>query len=404
MLSERKVRGLALLFMATYMVSYITRVNFGAVISEIEADTQIARTLLSMSVTGSFITYGAGQIISGICGDRISPKRLVQVGLITTTLMNLLIPLCGNAYQMLGVWCVNGFAQAFMWPPIVRLMVAAFSEEYYKKMAVRISCASSYGTIVTYFAAPVLISVVSWRAVFVFSACCGALMTILWSRYCIDVKSVPRKPEERKVQTGKSAVGVIFSPVIIGVMLTIIMQGMLRDGVTTWMPTYITDTYHLDTTVSILSGILIPLFSILCMQMSSVLYRKKFPSPVVCSAVMFLTGLAAAVVLYFGSGNSVVLSVVCTSVLSGSMYGVSTMLTAMVPPYFKKYGNISTVSGVLNACTYVGSGVSTFLIAVVSKNMGWSLTLLMWCLIAMLGAVVCFACAIPWKKKFSQTE
>ena len=71
MLSERKVRGLALLFMATYMVSYITRVNFGAVISEIEADTQIARTLLSMSVTGSFITYGAGQIISGICGEKI---------------------------------------------------------------------------------------------------------------------------------------------------------------------------------------------------------------------------------------------------------------------------------------------------------------------------------------------
>jgi len=402
--SDRKVRGLALLFMATYMVSYITRVNFGAVISEIEADTHIARTLLSMSITGSFITYGAGQLISGVCGDLVSPKRLVQAGLITTTLMNLIIPLCQSPYQMLVVWCINGFAQAFMWPPIVKLMVAAFSEEYYNKMAIRISCASSYGTIVTYFAAPLLISAAGWRAVFIFAACCGAIMTVLWSKYCIDIKSIVQKPLKREEIKKPSAVKVLFSPVVIAVMFAIILQGMLRDGVTTWMPTYITDTYNLGTTVSILSGVVIPLFSILCIKIASALYKGKLQNPVLCSAVMFLIGLISAVALYFSSGSSVILSVVCTSVLTGAMYGVATMLTAIVPPFFKKYGNISTVSGVLNACTYVGSGISTFGIAVLSKNMGWKLTLLMWCVVAVMGTILCFVSAIPWKKKFSESD
>jgi OPA family glycerol-3-phosphate transporter-like MFS transporter len=58
-------------------------------------------------------------------------------------------------------------------------------------------------------------------------------------------------------------------------MIAIILQGMLRDGVTTWMPTYIADVYHLDTAISILTGIVLPLFSIACTQVTSKLYRHK---------------------------------------------------------------------------------------------------------------------------------
>ena len=45
-----------------------------------------------MALTGSFITYGTGQIISGVLGDRISPKKLVSRGLLVTVLMNVLLP------------------------------------------------------------------------------------------------------------------------------------------------------------------------------------------------------------------------------------------------------------------------------------------------------------------------
>lgn len=99
------------------MVSYITRINFGAIVSEIEQSTGILRSALSMALTGSFITYGTGQIVSGILGDRVSPKKLVSIGLIITCAMNVLIPLCPSPYLMLIVWCINGFAQSFMWPP-----------------------------------------------------------------------------------------------------------------------------------------------------------------------------------------------------------------------------------------------------------------------------------------------
>lgn len=401
MLSHKKTKGLAILFTITYMVSYITRINFGAIISEIEADTQISRTLLSTAITGSFITYGTGQIVSGICGDLFSPKKLVRLGLTISVIMNLLMPLCNNSYLMLIVWCINGFAQAFMLPPIIKLMVAAFSEEYYKKMAVKISWASSYGTIIIYFIAPVLITLSGWRTVFLFSALCGIIMIIIWNKYCIDINEIPEDKKVKKTST-LTATKVLFSPVIIAVMICIILQGMLRDGVSTWMPSYIADTYNLNTAISILTGIVLPLFSVLCTQIASVLYRKKLKSPVLCSAVMFLTGTIATICLYYSSGNSVLLSVVCSSLLTGAMHGVSAMLTSMVPPFFKKYGNISTVAGILNACAYVGSGISTFGIAILSENIGWQFTLRIWCLIAVLGSFICICSIKPWKKQFSE--
>ena len=88
---KKKINATIFLFALTYMVSYMTRINLGAVITEIVARTGMTKTMLSAAVTGSAITYGLGQLISGYIGDRVSPKRLVFLGLLVTAVMNLLI-------------------------------------------------------------------------------------------------------------------------------------------------------------------------------------------------------------------------------------------------------------------------------------------------------------------------
>jgi OPA family glycerol-3-phosphate transporter-like MFS transporter len=360
--------------------------------------TGLTKSALSIALTGCSVAYGAGQLISGYFGDKIQPKRLISIGLLTSVLMNLSIPLCTNPAQMLVVWCINGFAQAFMWPPIVKIMVEVFSEEYYKKMAVRISWASSYGTIAIYLIAPLIITLLNWRFVFLFSSICGVITIFLWNKYSVDIDRT--KKVSAPQPNSKNANYLLLTPVVIGIMIAIILQGMLRDGVTTWMPTYIADVYHLDTAVSILTGIVMPLFSIGCTQITSKLYRHKIKSPVTCSVIMFVIGTTVSTILYFCSSGSAIVSILCSAILTGAMHGVSSMLTAMVPPFFKKYGNVSTVTGVLNACAYVGSGISTFGIAIISENYGWQINILIWCLIAVLGTIICFACIKPWKRKF----
>ena len=396
--NRNSAAAVTLLFAVTYMISYITRINYGAIISEMVSATGFTKAQLSMAMTGSFITYGIGQIISGICGDKFSPKKLVTLGLIITVLMNLLIPICKNPYQMLGVWCINGFAQSFMWPPLVRLMSALLSDEDYKKASAKVTWGSNIGTIAVYLISPLLISLFGWKSVFIFSAICGAVMIFIWNRYSYETGATATKTEVSRNNTGKSS---LFGIVMIGVMAAIILQGMLRDGVTTWMPSYISETYNMSNAASILTGVVLPLFGIICVQAATKLYIKKFTNPMMCAGIFFFTGALSALALSFITGENAAFSVLFSALLTGSMHGVNLILICMIPPFFKSQGNVSTVSGILNSCTYIGSAISTYGIAVLSENIGWSKTLLVWLLIALLGTAICAACVKPWKLKMS---
>ena len=90
---------------------------------------------------------------------------------------------------------------------------------------------------------------------------------------------------------------------------------------------------------------------------------------------------------------------ICLAVLVGAMHGVNLMLICMVPAFYKNTGKISLVSGLLNSCTYVGSAISTYGIALLTDGVGWSVTVGIWALIAFLGGAVCFVTIPLWNKK-----
>lgn len=388
------VNRMILLFTALYLISYVTRINYGAVIAELVSAEGIQKSLASLALTASAVTYGAGQLISGFLGDRIEPKKLIFSGLLVTIFMNLLIPFCRTPYQMTAVWGINGMAQAFMWPPLVKIMTVLFTEETYKKACVIVSWGSSCGTILVYLLSPVCIYFAGWRAIFVLSALCAAVMAAIWLKKSPGVKefsgTAAAETQERKPLTRN----IIF--LLPGIMLAIALQGMLRDGVTTWMPSYISETFHLSSKISILTGVVLPVFSIVTFQVTSLIYRKKVRNELLLSGMLYLTGFTAALVLALTNGANAGLSVFLTALLTGSMHGVNLILVCMVPPYFKRFGRISFASGMLNFCTYVGSAVSTFGMAVFSERFGWNSTVFLWSAIALFGGGACLAISKGW--------
>lgn len=391
---KTKSGAMAILFGLTYMVSYITRTNYGAIITEMQSATGYSKSLLSMALTCSFITYGAGQLISGMMGDKISPKRLVTYGLVATVLMNLLIPLCNNPFLMAAIWGVNGFAQSFMWPPIVKIMSGIMTDEEYNRSVGTVSYGSSVGTICIYLFSPIIIAASGWKSVFVFSALVGILMIFVWNKFASDVAVEPRKKErttERK--------NIFFTPVMLGIMAAIILHGTIRDGVTTWMPSYIAETYHLSNEISILTGVILPVFGIICFALSTKLHTTVLKNPIFCAAFFFGLGTAAALGLELFTGQNAALSVLMSALLTGCMHGANLMLIGIVPNYFKDTGRVSTVSGLLNFFTYVGSAASSYGIALLSETAGWSITILVWAAIALCATLICTTVGIFWKDK-----
>ena len=392
---KRKINATIFLFAMVYLVSYMTRINLSAVIAEIVSQTDMTKTMLSTAITGSAITYAVGQVISGVVGDRISPKRLVFIGLLVAAAMNLLLPLCRNHVQMAAVWCVNGFAQAFMWPPMAKLMVTLFDIHTYSRASTIVSWGASVGTIIIYLIAPVIIAVSGWKMLFLVTAGCGIVMALCWLKFCEEPTF--EKPVAVKTNVADKKNARFFTPLLAAIMFAIVLQGMLRDGVTTWMPSFISETFSLSSEISILSGVCLPIFSILSLRLALALYEKLPGNPVRCAAIIFALGAVAALVLSVVADKSPIGSIACMALLTGAMHGVNLMLICMVPPFFQRKGNISTVSGVLNSCTYVGSAVSTYGIALLSETAGWQTTAFVWFVIAALGTVVCVVCSRIWK-------
>ena len=74
---KKQVNRFVFLCSFIYFISYVTRTNYGAVLSEMVTNMGLSKSELSVALTGSFITYGAGQLVSGYMGDHIHPKRLL---------------------------------------------------------------------------------------------------------------------------------------------------------------------------------------------------------------------------------------------------------------------------------------------------------------------------------------
>jgi len=392
---QTDTRTIVLMFVFIYTISYITRINYGAIISEIEQATHISRSLLSLALTGSFITYGVGQIISGLFGDRFSTKKLISLGLFITAAMNLIMPLCSTPYQMLVVWCINGFAQALLWPPIVKTMAFFLSQEEYGKNMVKVSWGSALGTMLVYLLSPILIASFGWKAVFVGAALCGTAMVLVWTRFGYDVK-----PSPKQTRNGVSAAShALFTPVMICIMIAIVFHGMIRDSVMTWMPSYISETYQISNSAAILSGVILPGFSILCYRITEYVHRKALSNLLVCAGSIFMLSTLAAGVLYLFPGGSAAMAILLMALINGCTHGINFLFISLLPTYFKKYGNISTVSGVLNACTYIGSALSTYGIALVSEQFGWGASACIWMFLSIGGAALCFANAFGWNRE-----
>ncbi len=391
--TKKEHDALVVIFIFTYMVSYITRLNYGAIVSEIGSATGISRDLLSMAPTGSFITYGAGQLVSGVCGDRFSTKKLISLGLLVTTAMNLLLPQCTGPYQMLAVWCVNGFAQAFLWPPIVKTLVVKVPTEDYGEAMVKVLWGSSIGTILVYLVSPLLLSIWSWNAVFLASAACGAAMTAVWHARGPDVPPSPRQCRSES----KTAVRAMFSPVMLCILVVIMFHGMLRDSVMTWMPSFISETYSLSNSAGILSGVALPVFGMICYRVTGWLHDRVFPNLLACAGAVFAVSTLAAGVLHLAPDAGAAVGIVMLAAIEGCMNGANLLLISILPKSFKQYGNISTVSGVLNSATYVGSALSTYGIAMVSVRFGWSASTLVWLILCTACTALCLINVPKWR-------
>jgi sugar phosphate permease len=109
------------LLWVVYAAHYLCRVNLAAAQKDLSAERGLSKHQLGTLLSLLKICYGSGQFINGHLADRLSPRRLIVVGLTASGALNLLFAHQDRFAWFALLWAANGYFQAFGWTSVVRL-------------------------------------------------------------------------------------------------------------------------------------------------------------------------------------------------------------------------------------------------------------------------------------------
>ncbi len=399
------IKILSLLCPLIYFASYMTRKNYSIVMAEIIISEGITNSEASLAATLSLISYGAGQIISGILGDKFKPQHIITCGLTLTTLMNLLMPLSGDFTLRSVIWFINGFAQSMLWPPLVRIMAATMDYSTYNKVCTNVNVAGISGTILLYITASAIwIKYFSWEYVFYSSAVVSFIILIIWvtgfNKATKGLGLFEKKAKDGKdgIKGSTLSVKKLLLSGFVFIAAAIIAQGALRDGITDWVPTFIINTFNMESSSAILKSVLIPVVGVISVKLVGVVNGKFVKDEVKAGTITFGAGFLGCLLLLLIYKENQYITLILAALITGLMHAVNYFLICIVPARFEKYNAVSTMSGIINSLTYVGSAAATYGFGAISDHFSWEAVLITWVAVAVAGTVYCFVAIKPWKK------
>lgn len=406
MRKQLKAKGsmpfLSFLCCLAYFTSYLTRLNYAACLIEIQDALHIGKSQASLPVMGCFLVYGAGQLVCGFFGDRLMPHKIIFTGLAGTAVCNLLVAMFPDIIAITWLWCANGFFQSMLWPPLVRIMAEMLDEVWYRRCSVLVSFSSSFGTIAIYVLAPLCLPAWGWKSMFLLPSAAGFLTAFYWIYNTRGLKWIPRASGGLSGSfdndKGNGLSGMFHAAPLLTVMFVIALHGVLKDGITTWMPAYMADTFGMSTELSILTTAVLPVFSIASTLLASLLFYR-IRDELCTASVLFAVALVSGIFMFLVNGKYPLGCIGLMMVITGCMFGVNLMLISRMPRHFARYGMVSTISGILNAATYIGSALATYGFGWVAESNGWSNVIGIW-IASSAGAILLLLCSIRQWKNF----
>ena len=362
-----------------YMTSYIGRNTFSALLTGMASEGIIARDISGTVVTSYMLCYGIGQIVFGKLSESLSPSLLIPIGLIGSGLANVGMAFSPSYLPCLVLWGLCGAFNAMLWPSVTRAFAEWLPEDRKQSAGVNISLTIPFGTGISFLLCSLFLRILDWRACYII---CGLTVTLSGVAVAMGFAGIKGYIAERKQMFSDSLSGlqgstkpvfparVIFGTLVILVIPAAMINGSLKDSVTSWLPTIVSDTFKADPSFASLISVLLPIVSV-CGAYVARFVDKFVRNELRTSAVLFAVTTACHVALIFVGRTNVWLTVALIAVSVASTWGINTMIISLFPLKFAKIGASGAVSGVLNSGNCLFSGLMTSVYGLISVQSGW---------------------------------
>jgi len=410
-----------------YAVVYFGRLNLSVAIPELQILAGVGKSRIGLVGTLFFWFYGVGQLAGGTLGDRVSIRFLVFAGLFASAMCNFLFSLTRSLLWMAILWAFNGIFQSLVWGPLVKTITRWVAPERRSGAMVAVSTSMVGGFLLAWGLLGLWAGKGAVQWLFLIPAVSMAATSLLWLVLMRDSPAgfgifVPWAACENTTSTAimrpadighlsdicrptfgmNTKVGILDkdSPSLMNVflesrlwliILACFAQGIVRDGITLWAPTFFMEAHGMQLKDMTTSLLFLPVMNLGGILLSGWLSERLGKRAEAATAILFLSAMALLGCLIVFGRESALASVVFLGLVSGMMYGVNTLLLGVVPLQFERYGRSSSVSGLLNFLAYMASGIASAFTGWMVDLSGWQGVLVSWSMLAAIGTAALFS-------------
>ncbi len=376
-LGKKQTERLIFAAWLVYAAATLGRLSYSAAMVKIISELSISNSQAGAVLTAFAIVYGTGQLVNGILCRFYNCTIVVPAVMTVSAAMTIALPFTASPALMAVLWAVNGAAQSVLWSLIIRTLSLYVRKESIGHAVVVISTTTAVGTTAAYALSALFVAVDAWRLTFIIAGVLCVASGIVWA----EVLSKLGKPAKQTAMavTGKKnkpSFGSYFLAMFVFMCFAAFFNGFVRDGVNSWMPKLISESFGVNESLSIILTLTLPLFSVF----GAVMARKTY---------FLIKNQGTLLLLFFGLASTVlyieyiifpfkllIATVVIFVLVACSMAAVNNVVASIFPLDNRDHFDSGLSAGILDTMCYVGSSVAGSLIGFTSEAHGWRAVIL----------------------------
>jgi sugar phosphate permease len=384
----------------TYGSFYFCRNNLGVALPGLAKELGYSYAQLGTVLMALKLAYGAGQFINGQLAERISPRKLLAIGLIASAILNVLFGWATALYMLIFIWACNGYVQALGWTPTMRVAANWFPVRQRGRAIGIIGTGYQLCGALTFVVSGWAAEKLGWRGALYIPA---VLLVASAVHMLVFLRETPAEadaaqpkeaalPARRETNVWHTIALTLSNPALWMVAIALCLLDACRYGFTDWGVTHLKAVQGASVSSAAFKYAVLPCGGIAGAYLSGWATDRFFGGrrgPVICLLLLLLAGLATAYnsVIHLG----LVPSVAILFMIGFCIFGPQVLLVGTFPVDLARRDTAAAATGFVNFMGYMGAAAGDKLTGHLAQDYGWRFAVWFWAGCAF-GASLVIAC------------
>ncbi len=395
------------LLLVTYGSFYFCRTNISAAIPGIEAEFELTKTQIGFILGSLKIAYGIGQFVNGQLAERISPRKLLTIGMLMSAALNVVFGFGTGLYFLIFVWACNGYFQALGWTPCMRVAANWCPAATRGRSIGIIGMGYQAAAALTFVVSGFSVQYFGWRGALFVPA---GLLVLSCMHMLFFLKETPGEvaaksdvfdkpaiaPKPAKLKFRETLLITLSNPALWILSISLGLLNACRYGFLDWGIPFLVETQGNSVSKAALKYAVLPLGGILGSYLAGWMTDRFFGgrrAPLICMLMLVLSGLTLTfyTLARVGLGTALIV-LVCTGF---AIYGPQVLLVGTAAIDMARKGTPAAAVGLVNFMGYMGAFCGDQVTGILVDHYSWSAALAFWAGCAVVGGGVI---ALLWNR------